>query len=366
MSSGTSSVQFSFSVISDSLWPHEPQHARPPCPSPTPRVYPNSCPLSWWCHPAISFSVIPFSSCPQSLPASGCFQMSQLFTSGGQSIGVSASASVLPVNTQDWSPLGWTGWITLQSKGLSRVSNTTVQKHQFFNTQLFIVQLSHPYMTTGKTMALTSRPYTHSQRQRYRNVAFHAYPFIFSWTPFSRLAMTFLCPQLYHMPMPKLNTAKGNCHDWISLIKTHLLPPQLRGDPVSPNVHVTLMSYMSCWKATHHSLCNEKKPEPRPSQRWHVYCTAVNRVEYWAAFPAVDTFPLTHSLLFSSFSIHGKAYAKYLVKTFGPQQEENTVFVRHGIHPFHSLVDSQIWSEHPLSGSQPLGPSAWRCGVELM
>ena len=125
-----SSVQFSHSVVSKSLRPHEPQHARPPCPSPTSRAYPNSCPLSQWCHLAISSSVVPFSSCPQSLPASGSFQMSQLFTSGSQSTGVSASASVLPMNTQDWSPLGWTGWISLQSKGLSRVfSNTTVQKH---------------------------------------------------------------------------------------------------------------------------------------------------------------------------------------------------------------------------------------------
>ena len=101
------SVQFSRSVVSDSLWPHEPQHARPPCPSPTPGDHPNPCPLSWWCHPAISSSVIPFSSCPQSFPVSGSFQMSQLFASGGRSIGVSASTSVLPVNTQDWSPLGW-------------------------------------------------------------------------------------------------------------------------------------------------------------------------------------------------------------------------------------------------------------------
>ena len=131
------SVQFSCSVVSDSLQPHEPQHARPPCPSPTPGVHPNLCPLSRWCHPTISSSVIPFSSCSQSLPASGSFQMSQLFSSGGQSIGVSASTSVLPVNTPDWSLLGWTGWIFLQSKGLSRVfSNTTVQKHQFFFTQL--------------------------------------------------------------------------------------------------------------------------------------------------------------------------------------------------------------------------------------
>ena len=131
------SVQFSRSVMSDSLRPYEPQHARPSCPSPTPGVYPNPCPLCRWCHPTISSSVVPFSSCPQSFPASGSFPISQLFASGGQSIGVSASASVRPMNTQDWSPLGWTGWISLQSKGLSRVfSNTTLQKHQFFGAQL--------------------------------------------------------------------------------------------------------------------------------------------------------------------------------------------------------------------------------------
>ena len=122
------SVQFSRSVVSDSLRPHESQHGRPPCPSPTPGVYPNPCPSSWWCHPAISSSVIPFFSCPLSFPASGSFLMSQLFTWGGQSIGGSASTSVLPMNTQNWSPLGWTGWIFLQSKRLWRVfSNTTVQ-----------------------------------------------------------------------------------------------------------------------------------------------------------------------------------------------------------------------------------------------
>ena len=130
------SVQFSRSFVSHSLRPRESQHARPPSPSPTPGVHSDSCPSSQWCHPAISSSVVPFSSCPQSLPASGSFPMSQLFTSGGQSIGVSASASVLPMNTQDWSSLGWTGWISLQSKALSRVfSNTTVQKHQFFGAQ---------------------------------------------------------------------------------------------------------------------------------------------------------------------------------------------------------------------------------------
>ena len=128
-------VQFS-SVVSDSLQPHEPQHTRPPCPSPAPGGYSNSCPLSWWCHPTILSSVIPFSSCLQSFPASESFQMIQLFTSGGQSIGVSASTSVLQMNTPDWS-LGWTGWIFLQSKKLSRVfCNPTVQKHQFFGTRL--------------------------------------------------------------------------------------------------------------------------------------------------------------------------------------------------------------------------------------
>ena len=126
------------------LWPHVSQHTRPPCPSPTPGAYTNPCPLSRWCHPAISSSVVPFSSCPQSLPASGSFPMSQLFTWGGQSIGVPASASVLPMNTQERSHLGWTGWTSLQSKRLSTVfSNTTVQKHQFFGTQLSSQYNSH-------------------------------------------------------------------------------------------------------------------------------------------------------------------------------------------------------------------------------
>ena len=155
-----SSVQFSHSVMSDSLQPHGLQDSWPPCPSPTPKVYPNSCPLSQWCHPTISSSIIHFSSHFQSFPSSASFPMSQLFTSGGQRIGVSASASVLPMNIQDWFPLGWTGWISLQSKGLSRVfSNTTVQKHQFFCAQLSLAQLSHPYMTTGKTIALTRRTF---------------------------------------------------------------------------------------------------------------------------------------------------------------------------------------------------------------
>ena len=132
------------SVVSNSLWPHELEHSRPPCPSPTPGVYSNSCPLSRWWHPAISSSVVPFSSCPQPLPASGSFPMSQLSAWGGQSTEISASESVLSMNTQDWSPSGWTGWISLQSKGLSRVfSNTTVQKHQFFSAQLSSRSNSH-------------------------------------------------------------------------------------------------------------------------------------------------------------------------------------------------------------------------------
>ena len=140
-----SSVQFSRSVMSDSLQPHKPQHDRPLCQSPTPWVHQNPCPLSWWCHPAISSCAIPFSSCPQSFPASGSFQMSQLFASGGQSIALSASTSVLPMDTQDWCPLGWTDWISLAFEGLSGVfSNTTVQNSepqfrtavQFFSSQL--------------------------------------------------------------------------------------------------------------------------------------------------------------------------------------------------------------------------------------
>ena len=143
--------------MSNSMQHHGLHNTRLPCPSPTSGACSNSCPLSRWCHPTISFSVIPFSSYLQSFPASGSFPMSQFFTSGGQSTGVSPSASFLPKKCQGWSPLEWTGWTSLQSKGLSRVfSNTTVQKHQFFVTQLsFTVQLSHPYMTTGKTKALT-------------------------------------------------------------------------------------------------------------------------------------------------------------------------------------------------------------------
>ena len=142
------------------LWPHWLQHARPPCPSPTPGVYSNSYPLSRWCHPTISSSVLPFSSCLQSFLASGSFQMSQFFTTGGQSIGVSAWDSVLPMNIQDWFPLGWTGWISLQSKGLSSVfSNHSSKAWILRPSAFFIVQLSHPHMTTGKTIALMRRTF---------------------------------------------------------------------------------------------------------------------------------------------------------------------------------------------------------------
>ena len=151
-----SSVQFSCSVVSNSLRPHEPQYARPPCPSPTPRVYPNPCPLCRWCCPTISSSVVPFSAFPQSFPPSGSFQMRQ-HCIRCQSIGVSVSTSVLPMNTQDWAPLGWTGWISLQSKGLSRVfSNTTVQKHQFFGV-LHSPTLTSIHNHWKKTIALTRR-----------------------------------------------------------------------------------------------------------------------------------------------------------------------------------------------------------------
>ena len=138
------SVQFSRSVLPYSLQPHGLQHARLPCQSPTPRVCSNSCPVFWWCHPTISSSVIPFSSCLQSFPAWGSFPMSQFFASGGQSFGASSLASVLSMNIQNWFPLGWSGWIFLQSKGLSRVfSNTIVQKHQFFGVQLSLKSNSH-------------------------------------------------------------------------------------------------------------------------------------------------------------------------------------------------------------------------------
>ena len=152
-----SSVQFSRSVVSDSLRPKESQHARPPCPSPTPGVHSDSRPSSQWCHPAISSSVVPFSSCPQSLPASESFPMSQFFTRGGQSTGVSALASFLPKKSQGWSPSEWIGWISLQVQGTLKCllqlhsSKASILRHSAF----FTVQLSHPYITTGKTIALT-------------------------------------------------------------------------------------------------------------------------------------------------------------------------------------------------------------------
>ena len=152
--------QFRCSVVSDSLQPHGLQHARPPCPSPTPGTYSNSCPLSRWCHPTISSSVVPFSSHLQSFPASESFPMSQFLTWGGQRIGVSALASVLPVNIQDWFPLGWTSWISLQSKGLSSLLQNQSSKVSILLCSAFlIVQLSHPYMTTGKTITLTRQTF---------------------------------------------------------------------------------------------------------------------------------------------------------------------------------------------------------------
>ena len=149
-----SSVQSSHTVVSDSLWPHELQHARPPCPSPTTRVHPSPRPLSRWCPLTISSSVVRFSYCPQSFPASGSFRMSQLFASGGQSVGVSASTSVLPMNTQDWSPLGWTGWISLQSKE-SLVQHHSSKPSILRHSAFFIVQLLHPYVTAEKNIAFT-------------------------------------------------------------------------------------------------------------------------------------------------------------------------------------------------------------------
>ena len=190
--SDLNTVQFSSVQLHLTLCrPHESQHARPPCPSPTPGVHANSHPLSPWCHPAISSSVVPFSSCPQSLPASESFSVSQLFSWGGRSIGVSALTSFLPMNTQDWFPLGWTDWISLQSRGLSGVfSNTTVQKHQFFwRLAFFTVQFSHPYMTTGKTIALTRRTFVGKVISLLFNML-------------SRLVITFL-PRNRHLGAPQ-------------------------------------------------------------------------------------------------------------------------------------------------------------------
>ena len=151
---------FSRSVVSSSLQPHGLQHVRPPCPSPTPRAYSNSCPLSQWCHPTISSSVVPLSCHLQPFPSSGSFQMSQFFASVGKSIVISASASVLPMNTQDWSPLGWTGWISLLSKGLRSLLQHHSSKASILQcSAFFTVQLSHSYMTAGKTIALTRQSF---------------------------------------------------------------------------------------------------------------------------------------------------------------------------------------------------------------
>ena len=160
------SVQFSRSVVSDSLQPHESQHARPPCPSPTPGVYSDSCPSSRWCHPAISSSIVPFSSCPQSLPASGSFPMSQLFAWGGQSIGVSARASVLPVNTQDLISfrMDWLDLLAVQGTLKSLLQHHSSKASIFWHSAFFTVQLSHPYMITGKSIALTRRTFRPTQK----------------------------------------------------------------------------------------------------------------------------------------------------------------------------------------------------------
>ena len=197
--------------MSDSLRPHESQHTRPPCPSPTPGVHPNACPLSRWCHPTISSSVVPFSSCPQSFPASGSFQMSQLFASGDQSTGVSASTSVLPMNTQDLSPLGWAGWICLQFQGILKgllqhhSSNPSILQCSAF----FIVQLSHPYMTTGKTIALTRWTFVDKVMSLLFNMP-------------SRLVITFL-PRSKHLLI-----------SWLQSPSAVILEPEKKSQPPFP------------------------------------------------------------------------------------------------------------------------------------
>ena len=213
------SVQFSCSVMSDSLQPHRLHHARPTHLLPTPRVYSSSRPLSRWCHPTILSSVVPFSSCLQSFPTSGSFPMSQFFASGGQSIAVSALASVLPMNIQDWFHLGWTGWISLQSKGLSRVfSNTTVQKHQFFQcSAFFTVQLSHPYMTIGKTIALNR------------------------WTFVGKI-MSLLFNMLFRLVITFLTRSKCLLISWLQSPSAVILePPKIKSVTVSPPIcHETM------------------------------------------------------------------------------------------------------------------------------
>ena len=226
---GFSSVQFSHSVLSASLQPHEPQHARPPCPSPTPRAHPNPCPLCQWCHPTILSSVIPFSSCPQSFPASRSFQMSQLFTSGGQNIGVSASASVLPMNTQDWSPLGWSGWISLHSKGLSRAfSHTTVQKHQFFGAQLSSQSNSHT------TIALTRWTFVDKVMSLHFNML-------------SRLVITFL-PRSKHLLISWLQSPSAVILE-PRKIKSATVSPYICHEVMGPDA-VILIFWMLSFKPT--------------------------------------------------------------------------------------------------------------------
>ena len=223
-----SSVQFSCSAVSDSLQPHGLQHFRPPCLPPIPGVYSNSYPLSWWCHPTILSSVVPFSSCLQSFPASG-FPVRQFFAPGGQSIGVSASISVLLMNIQDYFPLGWISWIPLQSKGLSKVfSNTTVQKHQFFGARLSS-HLSHSYMTTGKTIALT----------RWNFVGKVMSLFLYM---LSTLVITFL---------PR---SKRLLISWLQSPSAVILEPKkIKSDTVSPSIHMEWWdqmpwsSFCECW-----------------------------------------------------------------------------------------------------------------------
>ena len=220
--------QHQFSSVTQScltLWPHELQHARPPCPSPTLRVHPNSCASGQWCYPAISSSVVPFSSCPNPFQHQS-FPLSQLFAWGGQSIGVSASASVLPINTQDWSPLGWTGWISWQSKGLSRVlqhhrSKASILQHSAF----FTVQLSHPYMITGKTVAFTWRTFVGQVMSLIFNML-------------SRLVITFL-PSSKRLLISWLLLNCGVREDsWGSL--------RLQGNPTSPFWRRSTLGFL--WK----------------------------------------------------------------------------------------------------------------------
>ena len=205
--------------MSDSLQPHELQHTRPPCPSPTPGVHSDSHPLSQWCHPAISSSVVPFSSCLQSLLASESFPMSQLFAWGGQSTGVSALASSFPKKSQGWSPSEWTGWISLQSKGLSRVfSNTTAQNHQFFSAPLSSVQLSHPYMTSGKTIALTRQTLVGK-------------------------VMSLLLNMLSRLVITLLPRSKRLLISWLQSPSAVILePPKIKSDTVSTVSQITMFS----------------------------------------------------------------------------------------------------------------------------